>query len=190
MSIITSIGLLFEVYEMSYDIGSLWNSKESDEPYMLVEFNRRDHLVDVALVGFNTGNRWHTPVTVSVHEATGHPAIHPSEFELLCSGTRFRRTQPASIPKELNPSELRFSTCWKNDNGTFMLTRLHENMIDSTHFLTSAAMIDMKTGVAVNFGQYLYEYNDQSKIDTKLVTPEFWDELNNIPLLYNLERVR
>ena len=71
-----------------------------------------------------------------------------------------------------------------------MLTRLHENMIDSTHFIASVAMIDMKTGAAVNFGQYLYEYNGNTKIDTNLVTPEFWDELTNIPLLYNLERVR
>ena len=71
---------------MSYDIGSVWNTKESDEPYMLVEFNRRDDLVGIVLIGVNTGNRWHTPVTVSVHEETGHPAINPSEFQLLCGG--------------------------------------------------------------------------------------------------------
>lgn len=180
---------------MNYEIGSRWYYEDEDEPYILVEFNRycraddpKDQVADVVLIGQNSGNRWTTPVLVNIDNRTGMPHIDERIFDWICGGDKFTRCQQIKIPEELNQNELRFSTCWFNEHGTFMLSRLNEIPNGRESYTQQVAMVNLKTGVAIKSGTTEYEVD--SGHDSLLVTPEFWDELTDHPLLQNLERIR
>jgi hypothetical protein len=179
---------------MEYEIGSRWYYEDSDEPYILVEFNRycrggdqKDQVADVVLIGQNSGNRWTTPVLVNIDNRTEMPNITSRIFDWICGGDEFTRCKQIKIPTELDQTEFRFSTCWFNEHGTFMLSRLNEIPNGRESSIQKVAMVNLKTGVAIKHDTY--EYNVDSDHDSMLVTPEFWGELTDHPLLQNLERI-